>query len=160
MSVYIYSDGSSKGNPGPGGYGSIIKSVDEKGNELQRKEISAGYHYTTNNRMELMGVIMALTYIVKPSDITVTTDSSYVVNAFNKNWLQSWIKNDWKKSDGSKVKNADLWKKLHDLVERNTKVTFVWVKGHNGHPENERCDTLATAGADNPTLDDLKKEGD
>lgn len=158
--VRIFTDGSAKGNPGPGGYGSIIKIMDDDENVLQEKELTGGYYYTTNNRMELMGVIMALTNIVKPSEIVVTSDSKYLTDAFNQHWITNWMKNEWKKSDGSEVKNVDLWIKLKKLVDRNTKVTFVWVKGHNGHPENERCDKLAVQSAENPTLNDLIKNED
>jgi ribonuclease HI len=163
----VFTDGAARGNPGPGGYGVVISynqqteiGVDEKGEKLYKteiisKEYSAGYKQTTNNRMEMMAAIRALEEIKEPSEISLYSDSQYLVNAINKNWIESWISKGWKKSDGNDVKNQDLWKKLISLMKPH-KVSFIWVKGHNGHPLNERCDQLATNAADNnATLDDV-----
>jgi ribonuclease HI len=147
MKVTIYSDGSARGNPdGPGGYGTVLQFIDAKG-ELHEKEISAGYDKTTNNRMELMGAIAGLEALNKPCDVELYSDSKYVISAFNEHWIENWIKKGWKKSDGKAVKNVELWKRLLSAVEKHN-VTWHWVKGHDGHPENERCDTLATTAAD------------
>lgn len=132
-SVEIFTDGACSGNPGAGGYGAILRY---KG---VTKEISGGDSNTTNNRMELLAVIEALSLLKEPCEVTLTTDSQYVVNAIEKGWLKSWILSGWKKG---KVKNIDLWQRLLPLLETH-QVQFVWVKGHNGHPENERCDQLA-----------------
>ena len=139
--VNIYTDGACRNNPGRGGWGAILVY------EGREKELSGGEPMTTNNRMELSAVIAALSALREPCDVTLTTDSQYVVNAIEKGWLDSWRKNGWKKSDKSKVLNVDLWEKLILLLETH-KVSFVWVKGHNGHPYNERCDVLATDFAD------------
>lgn len=135
--INIYTDGSCSGNPGPGGWGAILKYKDVE------KEISGGNSNTTNNRMELTAVIEALKLLKEPCDITITTDSSYIVKAFNEGWLDNWIKNNWKKSDKSPVLNRDLWETLMNLLCSH-KYVFEWIKGHNCHPENERCDKLAT----------------
>ncbi len=140
-SVEIFTDGACSGNPGAGGYGAIVRY---KGIS---KEISGGESSTTNNRMELLAVVEALLLLKEPCNVTLTSDSSYVVNAINKGWLNSWVKNNWKRADKKPVKNVDLWQKLLPLLELH-KVSFVWVKGHNGHPENERCDLLATTQRD------------
>jgi ribonuclease HI len=139
--VNIYTDGACRNNPGRGGWGAVLVY------EGREKELSGGEPMTTNNRMELSGVIAALSVLKEPCLVTLTTDSQYVVNAIEKGWLESWSKNGWKKSDKSRVLNVDLWEKLLDLLDVH-KVEFVWVKGHNGHPYNERCDALATAYAD------------
>ncbi|MCR5278263.1 MAG: ribonuclease HI [Lachnospiraceae bacterium] len=141
--VTLYSDGSSRGNPGPGGYGTILQYKDSKG-ELHELELTEGFPETTNNRMELMGVIAGLEALNKPCAVTVITDSQYVVKAFNENWIDGWLRTNWKKGT---VKNIDLWERLLKAKEPHT-VTFEWVKGHAGHPENERCDKLATKSAD------------
>ncbi|MBQ5361642.1 MAG: ribonuclease HI [Lachnospiraceae bacterium] len=145
--VTIYTDGSARGNPdGPGGYGAILRYVDSKG-EVHERELSQGYEKTTNNRMEMMGVIAALEALRRPCQIDLYTDSQYVVNAFEKGWIRNWQKNGWKTASKEPVKNKELWERMlkaascHDL-------TFHWVKGHAGHPENERCDKLATEAAD------------
>ena len=135
-SVNIYSDGACSGNPGPGGYGVILEY---NGKEM---ELSGGEKVTTNNKMELMGVIVGLEALKEPCIVTVTTDSKYVTDAFNKGWLQSWQKKNWKKADGKPVLNQDLWQRLLNAAARH-KVTFVHVLGHNGHEYNERCDKLA-----------------
>jgi len=129
--VTLYSDGSSLGNPGPGGYGGILVF---RGRE---KEYSGGEPHTTNNRMELRGVIEGLKLLKEPCEVTVVSDSSYVINAIN-GWLEGWIKKDFKK-----VKNVDLWQAYLEASAPHT-IHGVWVRGHDGHPENERCDQLAT----------------
>lgn len=148
MSEYhIFSDGSARNNPGRGGYGTIVREVkDDK--ILSVKEFAEGFESTTNNRMELLGVITGLEYLPNEKQkVTVTSDSIYVVNAFNKGWLQTWILRGWIKPDNKPVKNVDLWERLSKLTEKHD-VTFKWVKGHAEHPENERCDFLATSAAD------------
>lgn len=115
------------------------------------KELSQGYRCTTNNRMELLGVIVALEALKRPCNVTLYSDSQYVVNAFNKNWIAGWVKRGWKNAQKEPVKNPDLWKRLLKAKEPH-QVTFNWVKGHAGHPENERCDQLATQAADSGNL--------
>lgn len=154
MKVEIFTDGSARGNPdGPGGYGAILRYVDAKGG-VHEKEISAGYKKTTNNRMELMGVIKAFEELNRPCDVVLTSDSKYVIEAFNSHWIDNWQKNNWRKSDKKPVLNVDLWKRLLEVASPHN-VTFVWVRGHEGHPENERCDTLAVnAALSDDLLDD------
>lgn len=145
--VTIYSDGAARGNPdGPGGYGAILQYMDASGT-LHEKELSGGYAKTTNNRMELMGVITALECLRFPCEVDVYSDSKYVVSAFNEKWIDSWKKNGWKTASKQPVKNRELWERLLKAAEPHT-IHFHWVKGHAGHPENERCDKLATAAAD------------
>ena len=141
MSVTIYTDGAAKGNPGNGGYGIVLLSGSH------RKEIKEGFRLTTNNRMELLAVIVALESVKKlKSEITVYSDSKYVVDAIEKNWLFSWEKTNFKKK-----KNPDLWIRfLH--VFRKHKISFVWVRGHSNNKENERCDVLAVQAAESNTL--------
>ena len=147
MKVTIYTDGSARGNPdGPGGYGALLQYVDGTG-ALHEKELSAGYRRTTNNRMELMGVIAGLEALNRPCQVTVVSDSAYVVKAFTEGWLEGWVKKGWKRGKNEPVKNVDLWKRLLVAKEPH-QVSFCWIKGHAGHPENERCDALATAAAD------------
>ena len=146
MKVILYSDGSSRGNPGPGGYGTILQYTDRAG-VLHEKEISEGFRNTTNNRMELMGVIAGLEALLKPCSVDVWSDSQYVIKAFNDHWIDGWKKRGWKKADGKPVLNEELWKRLLLAAEPH-EITWHWVKGHDGHPENERCDALATAAAD------------
>lgn len=136
--VEIFTDGACSGNPGPGGWGAILRY-----NGVE-KELSGGENPTTNNRMELTSVIMALSCLKESCRVTLTTDSQYVANGITKGWAKSWRANGWKKSDKKPALNADLWEKLLDLTE-NHNVEIVWVKGHAGHPENERCDRLAVA---------------
>lgn len=151
MFVKIYTDGSARGNPdGPGGYGTILSYTDQNGNE-HIKELSCGYKKTTNNRMELMAAIAGLEALIKPCEVELYSDSQYLVNAFNKNWLDGWIKKGWKRGKNEPVKNVDLWKRLLAAMEPH-KVTFIWVKGHDGHVQNERCDELATSAADGDGL--------
>ena len=139
--IEIYTDGACRGNPGPGGWGAILVYGDKK------KELSGGEKETTNNRMELTAAIEALSALKEPCKVTLTSDSQYLVNGINNGWAVSWRKNGWKKSDRSPALNPDLWQNLLELLEIHT-VTFVWVKGHAGHPYNERCDELATGVAD------------
>lgn len=151
MKVILYSDGSARGNPdGPGGFGTLLHYTDPQG-KLHVREYSAGYKKTTNNRMELMGVITGLEALKKPCEVTVVSDSKYVTDAFNSHWIDSWLKNNWKNSRKEPVKNIDLWQRLLE-AKKPHQVTFVWVKGHAGHPENERCDILATTAADGTNL--------
>ena len=138
--VDIYTDGACKGNPGPGGYGAILCC---KGKE---KELSGGFSQTTNNRMELLGAIEALKALVRPCEVTLTSDSKYLVDGITKGWAKSWKSKGWTKSDGKKALNPDLWEELLLLLEIHD-VTFVWIKGHDGHPYNERCDRLAVEAA-------------
>ena len=151
MLVKIYTDGAARGNPdGPGGYGTVLEYVDPKGG-LHTKELSQGYVRTTNNRMELMAVIAGLEALNRPCAVEVYSDSQYVVNAFNQHWVDGWLKKGWKRGKNEPVKNVDLWKRLLSAKEPHT-VSFHWVKGHDGHPQNERCDTLATTAADGADL--------
>ena len=148
MKVRLFSDGSSRGNPGPGGFGTILQYVDPAG-KLHEREYSGAEEQTTNNRMELMGVITGLEALNKPCEVEIISDSKYVTDAFNQNWIEGWIRKGWRNSSGE-VKNIDLWKRLLKAAEPH-ELKFVWVKGHAGHPENERCDALATAAADSCT---------
>lgn len=145
--ITIYTDGSSRGNPGPGGYGAILIW------NSHHKELSQGYRHTTNNRMELLAVIAGLESIKKKElPVTIFSDSQYVVNAVEKGWLKNWIRTDFK---GGK-KNPDLWKKYYQLA-KNFSIKMVWVKGHADNPYNNRCDELATTAADGKNL--LHDEG-
>ena len=153
MKVSIYTDGAARGNPdGPGGYGTVLEYVDSKG-EPHRKEISQGYKKTTNNRMELMAVIAGLEALNRACEVELYSDSKYVVDAFNQHWIDGWLKKGWKRGKNEPVKNVDLWKRLLAAKEKH-QVKFIWVKGHDGHPQNERCDTLATTAADGEDLID------
>ena len=136
--VEIFTDGACSGNPGPGGWGAILRC---NGTE---KELSGGEKDTTNNRMELTAVISALKALKYPCEVTVTTDSKYVYESVTKGWVYSWQKNGWRKADKKPALNPDLWSELLTLLDMHN-VTFIWVKGHNEHPENERCDRLAVA---------------
>lgn len=136
--INIYTDGACSGNPGKGGWGAIL-IYNEK-----EKEFSGGEAHTTNNRMELTAVIMALKKLKEPCEVTLTTDSKYVCDAITKGWVYSWKNNGWKKADKKPALNVDLWEQLLPLLETH-KVEFVWVKGHNGHEYNERCDALAVS---------------
>ncbi len=149
--INMYTDGAARGNPdGPGGYGAILEFTDSKG-QVHIREFSAGYRKTTNNRMEMMAVIAGLEALTRPCQITVYSDSQYVIKAFNEHWLDGWIKKGWKRGKNEPVKNVDLWKRMLAAKEQH-EVTFVWVKGHAGHPQNERCDELATTAADGQNL--------
>lgn len=139
--VCIYTDGACRGNPGRGGWGAILVCAGVE------RELSGGEPSTTNNRMELTAAIRALAALKYACEVTLTSDSKYLTNAVNLGWLKSWRSRGWKKADKTPVLNVDLWEELLPLLERH-KVTFVWVRGHDGHPYNERCDALATAYAD------------
>ena len=138
--VHIFTDGACKGNPGPGGWGAILRMGQHE------KELSGGERATTNNRMELMAAIRALQALTKPVAATVHTDSKYVIDGITK-WIFGWQKNGWRNAAKQAVKNADLWQELV-LAARPHKLEWVWVKGHDGHPENERADRLASDAAD------------
>ncbi len=140
--VYIFSDGACSGNPGPGGYGVILRYGDKE------KELSGGEAHTTNNRMELMGVITGLEALKYPCRVIIQTDSKYVVDGIEKGWAKSWRAHGWVKGDKKPALNPDLWGRLLDLLEMH-EVKFTWIKGHAGHPENERCDSLAVAAREN-----------
>jgi ribonuclease HI len=148
--VLIYTDGSCLGNPGPGGYGAVLIYNEN------RKELAQGYLKTTNNRMEMRAVIAALESLKEPCDVTLYTDSQYVKNAITKKWLENWQKNGWKTAAKKPVKNKDLWIQFLPLIKKHN-VDFRWVKGHAGHPENERCDELArTAASSSDKLEDTE----
>ena len=132
--IYLYTDGACSGNPGPGGYGVVLRCGDRE------KEMSEGFEQTTNNRMELLAVIVGLEAIKwERADVQVVSDSKYVVDAVSKGWLWKWVKTDF-----AKKANPDLWRRFIDVYNRHN-VTFNWIKGHAGHPENERCDAMAVA---------------
>ena len=136
--VEIYTDGACSGNPGPGGLGVILKFNDAE------KEFSQGYKHTTNNRMELRAVITGLNMLKYPCNVKLYTDSKYVADSILKGWAKGWQQNGWKKADKKPALNIDLWKQLLELLEIH-EVEIIWVKGHNDHPYNERCDKLAVA---------------
>lgn len=136
--VYLYTDGACSGNPGPGGWGAILRFG------AHEKELSGGEAQTTNNRMELTAVIEGLSALKEPCSVELCTDSTYVADAIRKGWLKGWAAKGWKKADRSPVLNVDLWQRLLPLLEMHD-VTVKWVRGHAGHPENERCDVLAVA---------------
>lgn len=136
--VALFTDGACSGNPGPGGWGAVLQFG---GHE---KELSGGDKATTNNRMELTAAIEGLAALKEPCHVVLTSDSKYLVDAVNKGWLAGWQKKGWKKSDNSPVLNIDLWQRLLPQLARH-RVDLVWVRGHDGHPENERCDQLAVA---------------
>lgn len=136
--VEIFTDGACSGNPGPGGWRAILRY-----NEVE-KVLSGAESHTTNNRMELSAVLYALSALKEPCRVILTSDSKYVIDSVTKGWVYSWQKKNWKKSDGKPALNVDLWQELLPLLERHN-VTFNWIKGHRGHPENERCDEIAVA---------------
>ncbi len=158
MNVTIYTDGSARGNPdGPGGYGTVIEYIDPQG-KLHKREFSAGYRKTTNNRMELMGVIVGLEALIRPCGVEIVSDSKYVTDAFNEHWIDAWVRENWRRGKKNEVKNIDLWLRLLAAMKPH-QVRFTWVKGHAGHPQNERCDELATKAADgDELLDDIQSE--
>lgn len=141
----IYTDGSSLGNPGPGGYGVVIPGKGED------REFSGGFRKTTNNRMELLACIVGLEEMGAPTSVALYSDSRYVVDGMTKGWAKAWRKRGWRKSNGEPAMNIDLWKRLLDLCEKHD-VRFVWVKGHAGNPGNERCDRVAVEAASQPNL--------
>ena len=142
-SFYAYTDGACSGNPGPGGWGALLMAR-EGDAVVKTRDLSGGEKVTTNNRMELLAAISALESLGRPSAITIVTDSQYVRNGVT-SWIHGWKKNGWKTAAKKPVKNEDLWKRL-DLAQERHQVTWEWVKGHAGHPENERADELARAG--------------
>lgn len=138
--VEIFTDGACQGNPGPGGWGSILRYNNHE------KEISGGEKYTTNNRMEITAVLEAIRLLKEPCNITLYSDSQYVCNAIEKGWAKKWRSNGWMRTKKDPAINADLWEQLLNIIEKHN-LNIVWVKGHAGHPENERCDQLAVAAA-------------
>lgn len=149
--VQLYTDGSARGNPdGPGGYGAVLQFVDSKG-QLHEKTMSGGYKKTTNNRMELMAAIVGLEALNRPCQVELYSDSKYLTDAFNQNWIDNWVKKNWNRGKSGPVKNIDLWKRLLEAKSQH-QVSFIWVKGHAGHPQNEHCDQLATSAADGDDL--------
>ncbi|HCM64098.1 MAG TPA: ribonuclease HI [Morganella sp. (in: Bacteria)] len=144
--VEIFTDGSCLGNPGPGGYGALLRY---KGRE---KPLSGGFFLTTNNRMELLAAIVALESLTRPCDVVLTTDSQYVRQGITQ-WIHNWKRRGWRKADKSPVVNVDLWQRLDKAIAGHS-IDWQWVKGHAGHPENERCDDLARAAAESPTQED------
>ena len=148
--VELYTDGACSGNPGPGGWGAILRYGEHE------KELSGGAHDTTNNRMELTAVIEGLKALKEPCMVTVYSDSKYFCDGVQKGWVYGWKKRGWKKSDGKPALNPDLWEELLTQLGRH-QVEIVWVKGHAGHPENERCDRLAVAQRDKPRCSPLRK---
>ncbi len=134
--ISIYTDGACTNNPGPGGYGAILIYNDKK------KEVSAGYKYTTNNRMELLGVIKALELLKEKCEIELYSDSKYIIDAINKGWAKKWQKNNWMRNKDDKALNPDLWERLLSLIEIHN-IKFIWVKGHADNEFNNRCDFLA-----------------
>ena len=144
--VQIYTDGSARGNPdGPGGYGVVLHFTDSSG-QLHEKTISAGYVKTTNNRMELMAAVVGLEALNRPCEVDLYSDSKYLTDAFNQHWIDNWVANNWVRGKSGPVKNIDLWERLLKAKAPH-KVNFIWVKGHAGHPQNERCDKMAVAAA-------------
>lgn len=142
--IEIFCDGSSLGNPGPGGYGVILRY------SSYEKELSRGYKITTNNRMELLGALVALSALKEPCKVTLYSDSNYVIQGMTA-WRFSWRKNDWDNARKKNLKNLDLWQQLDKEAQKHD-ITWQWVKGHNGHPENERCDILAKNAAKSQDL--------
>lgn len=145
--IDMFTDGACSGNPGPGGWGTILRY-----NGVE-KELSGGEHETTNNRMEMMAVISGLKALKEPCEVNLYTDSKYVCDSVTKGWVYSWQKNNWRKADKKPALNVDLWEEMLLLLDKH-KVTFFWLKGHNGHPENERCDKLAVIEAQKHAKDE------
>lgn len=143
--VEIHTDGACLGNPGPGGYGVVLRYGD------RRKELSGGYRRTTNNRMELLAVIKALEALTQPCQVILHSDSRYVVDAMERGWAKQWQANGWRRNPREKALNPDLWETLLQLCARHA-VEFRWVRGHSGNAENERCDRLAAQAAKQPDL--------
>lgn len=141
LAVEMYTDGACSGNPGRGGYGCILRYKDTNGN-YHEKELTQGYDCTTNNRMELMAVIIGLEALKKPCKVDIYSDSKYFTEAFEQKWIDNWQKNNWKTSGKKPVKNVDLWQRLLSAMKPHD-IKLIWIKGHNGHEFNERCDRLA-----------------
>jgi ribonuclease HI len=151
--VTLYTDGACSGNPGPGGYGVILEYGD------YAKELSGGFRNTTNNRMEIAAVIVGLSALKEPCEVEVVSDSRYVVDAIEKGWVRKWQANGWMRNKKEKARNADLWRNLLGLLAKH-RVKFTWVRSHNDHPQNERCDRLAVAAAAQPDLpEDIRGVG-
>ena len=147
--ITLYSDGACSGNPGPGGYGAVFIYGEH------RKSLSMGYKHTTNNRMELLGIIEPMESLKYPCEVHAITDSQYIVNAINKGWIKGWIKKDWKTANKNPVKNQDLWNRLVKLMNKHN-LTIEWVRGHDGHAENEECDRLAVLARESVNLKEDK----
>ena len=141
--IYAYTDGACSGNPGPGGWGALLIAKDGD-TVLKSRELKGGEADTTNNRMEMLAAINSLETLEKPSEVTVVTDSAYVKGGITE-WIHGWKRRGWKTSNKKPVKNVDLWQRLDEATQRHS-VTWEWVKGHAGHPENEKADELARAG--------------
>jgi ribonuclease HI len=141
--IFAYTDGACSGNPGPGGWGVLLRAVDGDA-VVKERELSGGESLTTNNRMELTAAIEALEALARPAEVTIVTDSAYVKNGITE-WIDAWKRKDWRTAAGPAVKNADLWQRL-DAARARHQVTWRWIKGHAGHAENERADALARAG--------------
>jgi len=141
--VTIYTDGSSRGNPGPGGYGTLLIY------QGKEKELSGGFAKTTNNRMEMMAALVGLQSLKEPCKVTVISDSKYLIDAMAKGWIHGWKKKGWSRGPNKPLKNADLWKLISGAIIGH-QINWMWVKGHAGQTENERCDILATNAADEP----------
>lgn len=155
--VKIYTDGACSGNPGPGGFGIIIKTPAGAG--VLTYEYSAAYNWTTNSRMELLGVIYALEQVKEGSSVEVVTDSKYVCDSINEGWLQNWIRCGWRTSSKNPVANKDLWIRYLN-ASKGKEISFKWVAGHSGHPENERCDELAVTAYANTASDDMLEDSE
>jgi len=141
--LFAYTDGACSGNPGPGGWGVLMRAMDQ-GSVVKERELSGGEAMTTNNRMELMAAISALETLARPTEIIIVTDSAYVKNGITE-WMAGWKRKNWRTAAGPAVKNVDLWQRL-DAAQARHSVTWRWIKGHAGHAENERADALARAG--------------
>lgn len=150
--VEIFTDGSSRGNPGPGGYGTVVRYG------AHTRELARGFQTTTNNRMEILAAIVGLELLKEPCLVTIYSDSRYLVDAQTKGWVESWKAKGWRKKDKSGVKNVDLWKRLEAAAEGH-EIDWQWVKGHAGHDMNERCDMLATEAADGERGELIPDEG-
>jgi ribonuclease HI len=148
--VKIFTDGACSGNPGPGGFGVVLRF-----NGVE-KELSGGFKNTTNNRMELMGAIAGLEALKEPCEVTLTTDSQYLVNAIEKGWVYKWKANGWMRNNKEEALNRDLWERLLRVMEKH-RVHFQWIRGHAGHAENERCDRLAVQAASKDNLPEDKR---
>ncbi len=149
--VEIYSDGACSGNPGKGGYGTVLRYQKQNG-DFVIKKLSQGFEKTTNNRMEILGAIVGLEALKAPCDVILTSDSKYLIDAIKQKWLENWIKRGWKTAGKKPVKNVDLWKRFLEAVKPH-KIEYVWVKGHNGHEFNEICDKLAVAAYNGANLE-------
>lgn len=143
--IIIYTDGSALGNPGPGGYGAVLRF------RKHTRELSGGFRHTTNNRMEILAAIEGLNALKMPCKVTLHTDSQYLANAINKGWARRWKAKGWMRTKTEKALNVDLWEQLLPLLDKH-EVDFVWVRGHVGNPDNERCDILAKTAASQPNL--------